>query len=340
MQMYVILRRGAWADGVRSEAAAARSTVEGDAMPDDIRWIRSYVLAETDGSLGTVCIYQASSPEAIREHAKRVGMPADEIIAVADTVIVRPDPEPSRRCSWESASEGSRLTRLRASRTVTADTVQAFGDGGLVSVNQHPYKVSVHETESSPGIPERGWLNMDVRWLITKDTVGASKTVFGITYFPPGSKHELHRHPNAEEVEYLISGSGIAYVDDDAVELGPGEVVFVPQNAYHGFENNSDARGRDGLVLRRRREPGGCRLRDPARGRGSGRLGRDRESRSSESSIESVFLRPTTNQTASTVSFPTVAKRCGCVQSNAIVSPGPISYVSNPIETCSVPARM
>jgi oxalate decarboxylase/phosphoglucose isomerase-like protein (cupin superfamily) len=119
-----------------------------------------------------------------------------------------------------------------------------FRDGrpeGSVTVNRHPNKVSVHETDSSPGIPERGWLDMDVRWLITKDTVGASKTVFGVTYFPPGSKHELHRHPNAEEVEYLISGTGIAYVDDDAVALGPGEVVFVPQNAYHGFENNSDS---------------------------------------------------------------------------------------------------
>jgi quercetin dioxygenase-like cupin family protein len=82
---------------------------------------------------------------------------------------------------------------------------------------------------------------MDVRWLISKNSVGASKTVFGVTYFPPGSRHEIHRHPNVEEVEYLISGSGIAYVDDDAVELGPGEAVFVPQNAYHGFANNSDA---------------------------------------------------------------------------------------------------
>jgi quercetin dioxygenase-like cupin family protein len=80
---------------------------------------------------------------------------------------------------------------------------------------------------------------MDVRWLITKDTVGAAKTVFGVTRFPPGARHELHRHPNAEEVEYLVSGSGVAYVGDDAVELGPGEAVFVPQNAYHGFENNT-----------------------------------------------------------------------------------------------------
>ena len=82
---------------------------------------------------------------------------------------------------------------------------------------------------------------MDVRWLVTKENVGAVKTVFGVTYFSPGSRHEIHRHPNAEEVEYLISGSGVAYVGDDTVELGPGEAVFVPQNAYHGFENNSDA---------------------------------------------------------------------------------------------------
>ena len=61
-------------------------------MSSDIRWIRSYVVEESDGALGTVCIYEASSPEKIREHAKRVGMPADEIVGVADTVIVRPDP--------------------------------------------------------------------------------------------------------------------------------------------------------------------------------------------------------------------------------------------------------
>lgn len=108
-----------------------------------------------------------------------------------------------------------------------------------MAVDEHPYKVSVDETPSSPGLPERGWLDMDVRWLVTDETVGASKTVFGVTNFPPGSKHELHRHPNAEEVEYLVSGSGIAYVGDDAVRLGPGEAVFVPQNAYHGFENDS-----------------------------------------------------------------------------------------------------
>jgi quercetin dioxygenase-like cupin family protein len=110
-----------------------------------------------------------------------------------------------------------------------------------VAINEHPYKVAVDTIGGNAGIPERGWIDMDVRWLVTKDSVGSSQTVFGITYFPPGSRHEVHRHPNVEEVEYLISGSGIAYVDDDAIALGAGEAVFVPRNAYHGFENDSDA---------------------------------------------------------------------------------------------------
>jgi hypothetical protein len=96
MDTYVILRRRGWRTAADLEEAGRLSAKVGDEeMSDDIRWIRSYALAEEDGTVGTVCIYQASSPEAIREHAERADLPADEIIAVADTVIVRPDPEPA-----------------------------------------------------------------------------------------------------------------------------------------------------------------------------------------------------------------------------------------------------
>jgi hypothetical protein len=95
MKTYVILRRGGWRSPEELQEAAARSRAVGDEeMPQDIRWIRSYVLAEDGGGLGTVCIYQASSPEKVREHASRAGLPADEVVEVADTVFVRPDPEP------------------------------------------------------------------------------------------------------------------------------------------------------------------------------------------------------------------------------------------------------
>jgi hypothetical protein len=96
MNMYVILRREGWQSPAELEDAAGRSKNVGDEeMSDDIRWIRSYVLEEGGGSVGTVCIYQASSPEAIREHASRADLAADEIIPVADTVLVRPDPTPA-----------------------------------------------------------------------------------------------------------------------------------------------------------------------------------------------------------------------------------------------------
>ena len=93
MQTYVILRRGGWRTGEDLENAAAVSKRIGDEeMSDQIKWIRSYVLNEEDGTLGTVCIYQAEDEDAILEHAQRAELPADEVILVADTVIVRDDP--------------------------------------------------------------------------------------------------------------------------------------------------------------------------------------------------------------------------------------------------------
>lgn len=93
MNTYVIFRRKGWATPQLLERAAARSRKVGDEeMADRIRWIRSYV-TQDDGVLGTVCIYQARDVESIREHARRADLPADEILPVADTVIVRPDPE-------------------------------------------------------------------------------------------------------------------------------------------------------------------------------------------------------------------------------------------------------
>jgi thiamine biosynthesis protein ThiC len=92
---YVILRRKGWRSPAELEEAAERSRRVGDEeMADDIRWIRSYVLEEGGGSVGTVCIYQATSEDKVREHAARAGLAADEVIRVVDTVLMRPDPEP------------------------------------------------------------------------------------------------------------------------------------------------------------------------------------------------------------------------------------------------------
>jgi len=96
MQLYVIRRPSAWKSLAELESAGAKSArIGNEEMPDQVRWIRSYVVHEPDGRIGTFCIYEAASGEAIREHARRVGMPGEEVYPVATTVVIRPDPETS-----------------------------------------------------------------------------------------------------------------------------------------------------------------------------------------------------------------------------------------------------
>jgi hypothetical protein len=94
VNLYGILRRRGWATPEDLQVAAERSGAEGDKPGSGVRWIRSYVLAEDTGEVGTFCVYEADSPEAVRAHAEAAELPADEIIPIADTVIVRPDPTP------------------------------------------------------------------------------------------------------------------------------------------------------------------------------------------------------------------------------------------------------
>ena len=95
MQLYAIRRRNAWATADDLRAAAERSTTEGNKPGSGVRWIRSYVVSEESGEVGTFCIYEADSPEAIRAHGRAAVLPVDEIVPVADTVVVRPDPTPA-----------------------------------------------------------------------------------------------------------------------------------------------------------------------------------------------------------------------------------------------------
>jgi hypothetical protein len=100
MKLFTIRRRQAWSSPEEVEAVAKRAKEVADRdFPDEVRWIRSYVLADPDGTLGSLCVYQAIDSDAIRRHSHRVGMPADEITEVLDTVLVRPDPTPAMATS-------------------------------------------------------------------------------------------------------------------------------------------------------------------------------------------------------------------------------------------------
>ena len=106
--------------------------------------------------------------------------------------------------------------------------------------DEHPMKVHVDAFAPDGTLrAEDGWVNMNVKFLITRETVQAERTVFGITIFPPGAMHDIHRHPRAEETEYIVEGHGVARVGADDVAMGPGDVVFVKADDDHGFHNTS-----------------------------------------------------------------------------------------------------
>lgn len=94
MDLYLVIRREGWESSEELEAAGARSEAEGDKPDSGVRWVRSYVLAEPSGRLGTFCVYEAEGLEAIHAHASAADLPVDEIVPIADTAVVRPDPAP------------------------------------------------------------------------------------------------------------------------------------------------------------------------------------------------------------------------------------------------------
>lgn len=105
------------------------------------------------------------------------------------------------------------------------------------------YKIRPEEFSPDRSLKEeRGWHKMDVRWLITDKTVGSTLAVVGRTTMPPGvkSKHALHRHPNAEEWEYVIQGEAIKHCGEESFRLKAGDLAFIPRNVYHGLENTSE----------------------------------------------------------------------------------------------------
>lgn len=92
MHTYLVVRRSAWSSMREQQEADARAMTEAARMTDEIALIRSFTVEERDRTIGNVCVYEALSPEAVRRHAAAADLPVDEIVKVAETVVVRPDP--------------------------------------------------------------------------------------------------------------------------------------------------------------------------------------------------------------------------------------------------------
>jgi quercetin dioxygenase-like cupin family protein len=102
-------------------------------------------------------------------------------------------------------------------------------------------KRSIENTPEDPEIPTReGWEGMHVWWLVSKLETGAGKVTLNIAEFPPGKFHEVHRHPNCEEIVYVLKGRGLHLSEGEPVRQEQGEAVFIKQGEWHGFANDTD----------------------------------------------------------------------------------------------------
>ena len=76
--------------------------------------------------------------------------------------------------------------------------------------------------------------------VINKDDAGARKIILLSVELPPGTVHLLHRHPNAEQIMYVLEGSCLALSEGEPVRLKEGDAVFIAQGEWHGVRNNTD----------------------------------------------------------------------------------------------------
>ena len=56
-------------------------------MRDELRFIRSYVVHEDDGTFSAFCVYEASGPEVLERYSEAMRLPTDAIKPVATTVV-------------------------------------------------------------------------------------------------------------------------------------------------------------------------------------------------------------------------------------------------------------
>jgi len=88
--------------------------------------------------------------------------------------------------------------------------------------------------------------HLDIRTLISEDRQQSEQVMVGQTIYPPGSTHEHHLHPDAEEVVIVMSGQGWHRVGSEYYDIGPGDIIFVPANAAHSA---GAAEGDEPLVI-------------------------------------------------------------------------------------------
>jgi pimeloyl-ACP methyl ester carboxylesterase/quercetin dioxygenase-like cupin family protein len=122
----------------------------------------------------------------------------------------------------------------------TADAIAAFvGDIAAAGAAAREGRAGVLRADTTPRNTREGpFGHLDVRWVVGAHT-GASLIAFGQSTYPFGATHENHHHPDADEVVMVVSGRGTQQIGDRALDLGPGDICFIPRRTPHRITGTS-----------------------------------------------------------------------------------------------------
>lgn len=82
------------------------------------------------------------------------------------------------------------------------------------------------------------------RKTLTGLETGSGTLMVGDLVFDPGAEVPYHRHPNAEETQFLVEGELECTIDGYRFVMVGGEAVLAPAGVGHGFVNRSDRTAR------------------------------------------------------------------------------------------------
>jgi putative monooxygenase len=66
---------------------------------------------------------------------------------------------------------------------------------------------------------------------------GSEEFMAGITVFEPGEASSYHIHPESEEINLVLSGSGVVVSEGEEATFAQGDAMWVPKGVYHQHKN-------------------------------------------------------------------------------------------------------
>ena len=93
---------------------------------------------------------------------------------------------------------------------------------------------------------EQIWIGLDepgkrrkVFRFVSPET-GSSEFMAGITIFEPGESSSYHIHPESEEINLVLGGSGLVVSEGEEASFVSGDAMWVPKGVYHQHRNTGD----------------------------------------------------------------------------------------------------